>query len=527
MKRRPTVADAERWIPIAVTVSLVFAGVIDASVRYYWVDEILTTTLVTDPSIVHMVRALADQVDTSPPLYYIVAWGWAHLFGAGALSLRVLSALFASAGFALLWTMLRPYASLGARAAMVCSAVLLPRVVLLQVAEARSYGLLIALSALALYQLDLLSRTERPSGRTLVGVVVAQSALSLVHTFGVVYSGGALAALIVSDLRRGRRRVTVYLAWMAGWAAFLIWLPALRWQAQVGVPRFPIPWPTARDLSTGLALGIPGATVAFVLFLLVVAVLVARRSKATEEFQSPSLDDQLALALGAASWVAAAFAIWILSRIWRPLFLPRYLVPLALAYAILGTLAFESLLERARAFARRHSTAADPAPPASTYLWLLAAVTAIALFEPMSRVERLPASNVPGGDSLEVRRDLPIATISTHSYLPREYYAAHPDRYVFILDWKTALAPDAPVGSTEYKLMAAMGRNYPNRWVEDGEHFLATHQRFLVIDEAGLFWFKRRVRPDTLFTVTLLYKDLLCGSGLPEDRCPVYLVERK
>jgi hypothetical protein len=526
MRPRPTV-DPDRLIPLAVAASLIFASIIDASVRYYWVDEILTTTLVTDPSIVHMVRALADQVDTSPPLYYIVAWGWAHLFGAGALSLRLLSALFASAGFALLWKLLRPYASIGARAAMVCSALLLPHVVLLQVAEARSYGLLIGLSALVLYHLDFLSRTERPSGAVLVGVGVAQAALSLVHTFGVVYSVAALAALIVSDLKRGRRRIGVYLAWMAGWIAFVVWLPALRWQAQVGVPRFPIPTPTARTLSVGLALGMPVATVAFVLFLLVVAALVARRSKPTEEFKSPPLDDQLTLALGAMSWVVAAFAIWLLSRIWRPLFLPRYLVPLALAYAILGTLAFESLLQRSRAFARRHSTAADHAPPASTYLWLLAAVTAIALFEPLSRVERLPASNVPGGDSLEMRGNLPIAAISTHTYLPREYYAAHPERYVFILDWKTALAPDAPVGPTEYKLMAAMGRNYPNHWVEDGEHFLATHPRFLVIDEAGLFWFKRRVKTDSTLAVRLLYKDLLCGSGLPEDRCAVYLVERK
>ena len=120
---RPSLSrpDAERWIPGLAAVALVFASVIDATVRYFWVDEILTATLVGDPSLPHMLRALADQVDTSPPLYYLLGWGWARVFGNEAMSLRILSGSFAAAAFIILWRALRPYASLATRAAMISS----------------------------------------------------------------------------------------------------------------------------------------------------------------------------------------------------------------------------------------------------------------------------------------------------------------------------------------------------------------------------------------------------------------------
>jgi hypothetical protein len=518
---------AEFWIPAAVALSLVTAAAMDAAVRYFWVDEILTTTLIRDPSPLHMVRALANQVDTSPPLYYLVAWGWARVFGASAYSLRILSALFAAAAFAILWRTLRPYASVATRAAMACSALLLPHIVLAQIAEARAYGLFIALCALSLYQLDLLARDERPKALTLVAVALTQAALVLTHTLGLMYGASALAALVLSDLIQRRARIANYLAWGAGWLAFVAWLPALRRQSEVGLPSFPIPRPTVSHLATGLALGIQSATLIFVLVLLVIAVAVARRSEPEETPPLPPRRRYLPLTLAALSWIAAALVLWIASRVGRPLFLPRYLIPLALSYAVLGTFALQYLLVRARHFARERAALHAPAPPATSYVWLLATVIGVAMYEPVWRADHLPASNRPGGDSLEVHFDLPIATLSTHTYLPREQYAAHPERYTFILDWRDALAPDSPVGPTEFKLMQAMGREYPDHHVEDGEHFLATHSRFLVIDEAGLFWYKRRVAPDTLWSSRLVYSKLLCGSGLPEDQCPVYLVERR
>jgi hypothetical protein len=507
-----------------VVLALVFASVIDATVRYFWVDEILTSTLVGDPSLPHMLRALADQVDTSPPLYYVIAWGWARLFGPEAMSLRVLSGLFAGAGFVILWRTLRPYASLATRAAVVTAAVLLPNVFLFQMAEARSYGLLVALCALALYQLDLLSRTDAPTGKTLLAVAASQAALSVTHTFGLVYSGATLAALIVDDLLRHRRRLRVYGAWMGGWVAFVAWLPALRRQMDVGVPRFPIPPATPRLLADGLWLGIRPAAAVIVGVLLATAVMLAFRSRPDAIAPRPGARPLL---LGAGAWIGAAVAIWLVSRLWRPLFLPRYVVPLALAYAVLGAVGIQWLLDRGVAFARRRALLPEHSPPARSWLWPLVAVAAIAIVEPVNRANRLPTSLRPGGDSLESIQDLPIATISTHTFLPRVHYAAHPERYAFILDWESALRPDSPVGPTEYKLMAAMARHYPRVWVEQGERFLATTPRFLVIDEGGLFWFKRRVAPDPALSVRLVYPELACGSGLPGVHCKVYLVERR
>ncbi len=74
--------------------------------------------------------------------------------------------------------------------------------------------------------------------------------------------------------------------------------------------------------------------------------------------------------------------------------------------------------------------------------------------------------------------------------------------------------------------MAAMKRNYPDHDIEESDEFLARHPRFYVIDEAGLFWFQRRIRGNPLYHVTALQARHVCGAGGPEELCGLYLVER-
>ena len=64
-----------------------------SSKKYFWYDELLNWQLVTDSSLIHMLRALGDQVDTSPPFYYLLAWIWVRLAGASEWSLILLSSL--------------------------------------------------------------------------------------------------------------------------------------------------------------------------------------------------------------------------------------------------------------------------------------------------------------------------------------------------------------------------------------------------------------------------------------------------
>jgi mannosyltransferase len=61
----------------------------------FWFDEAVTVTLVRD-SLSGMLGALPD-LESTPPLYYVLAWLWARAFGTGEIGLRSLSALLGTA----------------------------------------------------------------------------------------------------------------------------------------------------------------------------------------------------------------------------------------------------------------------------------------------------------------------------------------------------------------------------------------------------------------------------------------------
>ena len=64
-------------------------------VQSMWLDEAVTHSLVTR-SFGGMLRAIPHS-ESTPPLYYVLAWAWARVFGSGAVALRSLSALFGTA----------------------------------------------------------------------------------------------------------------------------------------------------------------------------------------------------------------------------------------------------------------------------------------------------------------------------------------------------------------------------------------------------------------------------------------------
>ncbi len=57
----------------------------------YWFDEWVTKRLVELPPVT-MLKTIPGSEGT-PPFYYVLAWGWARLFGTSEPALRSLSAL--------------------------------------------------------------------------------------------------------------------------------------------------------------------------------------------------------------------------------------------------------------------------------------------------------------------------------------------------------------------------------------------------------------------------------------------------
>src|SRR5215208_4540620 len=141
-------------------------------VQSYWFDEATTVHLLR-MDLGGMLGAIPDS-ESTPPVYYVVAWLWAKVFGVGEFGLRSLAALTAFNPL-LVW-----YSQ-----------------------EARAYALLVLLCAIA--TLLAIDARERPRTRaTALWAVVAALALGT-HYFAI-FVVGPLALWLV---RSRRDRATI------------------------------------------------------------------------------------------------------------------------------------------------------------------------------------------------------------------------------------------------------------------------------------------------------------------------------
>ena len=137
-----------RWALLAVVLAGTAVRFATLDVQSLWLDEAVTHDLVTR-SLGGMLRAIPGS-ESTPPLYYVLAWGWVRLFGAGAVGLRSLSALFGSATIAMMAAI--GYRVAGWRASLAAAALVAASPLLIWYSqEARAYALLVLLSAVTLW----------------------------------------------------------------------------------------------------------------------------------------------------------------------------------------------------------------------------------------------------------------------------------------------------------------------------------------------------------------------------------------
>jgi len=111
-----------------------------------WFDEAVTAQLMR-MRFVDLLQAIPSS-ESTPPLYYVLAWFWAHVFGTGEAGLRSLPALLGSATIPIAWALGRRLG--GDRAALAAAALVAFNPLLVWFSqEARSYALLALLGALS------------------------------------------------------------------------------------------------------------------------------------------------------------------------------------------------------------------------------------------------------------------------------------------------------------------------------------------------------------------------------------------
>jgi len=533
----------ERWVPFAAAAALLAACALTSARKHFWHDEVFSWTIVTDPSTVHMLRAIAGGAEAAPPLYHLGARLWLLLAGQSELALRLWSSLGFALSLVILWRVLRrgyaPATAVLAAVAAFCASPLL----WYQNGEARFYGTFMLVTSLALAATDAAARPSAGTparAQTLLALAASHSALVLSHPFGFLYSGALLGGMLGYDVARPLRAGPLMLRWrsyaaiVAGWTVFALWLPAFLTQADLGRPHTWISVPTMDALRDSY--GTRAVRQLWTVVLAVAVVLwlarVVAAPRAANRAPAPTAAGEAGLRPGPLPWLAATLLLvpvgaFVISHLMMSIFVDRYMLPTLLGVGIVIASAIRGMGWAWHVTGRRGGgTAAEGVRVAM----LLGALALLVL--PLRWAAAAPRFPVPGARLARMAHEAgagtPVITESPLEYLPAAHYSGAPARpFYFVLDWESALDSAAALHATvDYKIMSNWRRwGYLAAGIVESEHVLCAMPRFIVVDEPGRLWFDRRISSNARYRTSLLATESDTAAGwLREKR--IVLVER-
>ena len=186
------------WAPVT-TITAIGAGVRFAGLdrQSFWIDEIVTAGLLAKP-LFEMLATLPDS-ESTPPLYYVLAWLWSRVAGVDEVGLRSFSALLGTLAIPVCYAAARGLVSHRAGVIVAALAAVSPLLVWYS-QEARAYSLFVLLGALSF--LAFTQALDEPSRRSLAFWASASSLTLLTHYFGVFLVAAEAAILLYRH--RGR-----------------------------------------------------------------------------------------------------------------------------------------------------------------------------------------------------------------------------------------------------------------------------------------------------------------------------------
>ena len=488
----------EYVVLVLAIASLLISCIIISSKKFFWNDELYSYYFLSDPSFTHMLGAFHDKINNTPPLYFLLGWLWARVFGSSELSLRLFSSLGMCLACVLVWIVLRRTYSFWPTSIGTLGVFCVSDIILSQNAEARMYGLFLALCSLALLQFDINNRISNSSWKTYLSNACIHAAIVNTHLFGLFYGVAILFSQIVRDKYFKTFRPKIYLAIIVGWTSLILYIPSFLNQSDAGKPRTWIPIPVLKDLTDFLSLSLSS----FSNLILLVALLlisgfqfILYQSNEThvsqiDQQEQPELNTEIPLLILAYSFLAVPLVVWVISRTIKPIFIDRYMIPSALSWSIL--LAY--LSSRITNITFNVNKISDISKKFIFLKFtqraiLLITLTCILLIQPISYAKNYRGRYMPGlNDNKYGYRELPIVIQASAQFIERLYYSPERDKYFFILDWEAAVDQASGLfGSQEYKHIDALNRNYPNFFknhVVKSEDFLKMHNRFLILDYA-------------------------------------------
>lgn len=485
----------EYIVPIIASISLLISCVIISQKKYFWNDELYSYYFLADSSFTKMVVAFHDKINNTPPLYFILGWLWARVFGSTELSLRLFSSLGICIACVTVWiTLRRTYnfwsASIGTLAVFCTSDIILS-----QNAEARMYGLFLAACSLALLVFDIFNRTLKLSWIVLLFNFFIHAAIVQTHLFGLFYSGAVLFSQLVRDKCLNIFRPKIYLSIILSWLTLILYIPAFINQSDAGKPRTWIPIPTSEDLLNLMNLSSSSFLNLFVLLLLVLifGLFFLGETDNTPVFQveqqnTINIKVEKSLLILAYAFLAVPIFVWMFSRTVKPIFWDRYMIPTTLSWAIL----LASLCSRIISMPTLNNKIYNNLTRLRFLVFtpkniLLLVLCTILLMHPIKYAKIYKGRYLPGlNDNKYGYKELPIVVQASGQFLERVHYSPERNKYFFILDWQAAVDDaSGQFSPQEYKHLDAIKRNYPKLFqnqILQSQDFLNKYKKFLVLD---------------------------------------------
>jgi mannosyltransferase len=397
-RRSGLVRHGTVWAVVATTAAAALLRFSTLDAKSFWQDEARTVFLVR-MDLGEMLDRILDT-ETNPPVYYLLAGLWTHVFGTGEIGIRSLSALIGTATVPVAYLAGKELASRRVGVAAAALVAVNPLLVWYS-QEARAYALLVLLGAASFTLFLRALRDPRP--RRLFAWA-AVSALALATHYFALFLVAAEAAWLVL-VRRERRSVRVAAVSVAAVGAALLPLPLAQraggrfWISDIALPNRVVELPGI--FLVGFETPHPFVAAACAAFLALIGlVLLLTRGERSEQ---------------RGALLAATVAV------------VSILLPLALALAGLDYLIYKNviaavlplLLALAAGFAAQRAGVAGPAAGAALCALSLAVVVATATKPKYGREDWRTAVTAMR-DSAGPRAV--VATPSSPAELPLELY---------------------------------------------------------------------------------------------------------
>ena len=481
-------------------------------------DEVISYTFLTDPSVAHVNRAVVSGMDANPPLFINLYWLLAHGVSTNLMFLKSVSiGLFALTGVLFFRYATRLTGTPIVNFVLLTGIMSLTFLNYVLATQIRTYALYLLLTVAFVLSAHRLMHAPDSRKRLLVHVGLGFLVL-MSHNVGLFYVAAVAGFFGLLWLWSGQ--------WRYGWIAvahlvcfglwFMSWYPQFAIQAEAGRPHSWISVPTLLSffvtvgeilpaLPSGLEhapglIWLPVARVSFVALLVGYVALPRLRGGWRGVLNDPAFSFFLLSGLVTLGTLAIALGV---SLVHTSVFLSRYFWPshLLLAYGLLYSI--YALAPRFSHWLRswpRLGTLFQTGSASTAFLAVYGLVMVGFLFYQSRKVRLFPSSIVPY--LAQLNPSYPVFFESADYFLPIWHYRLAPARY--LLDWPSANAPGNLLNATvDYNIINGIRANYGVQAILPASQFLHTtgksirstlNGHFYVIDEASRYQFERLIR---------------------------------